>query len=223
MQTNTFSKVLTGTVIAGMMLSSGAYASTIIGSGTVEGSGGLATDITWNDTFPGTATGTVNGLLVTGQVSPILNMTISGSGTIGLGKLAPTAYSSGSVNVEIGTNAANGASVTARSTNGGLKNLSNPTHIINNQSVDEVPDSYTFSSVINATEDSAFNAFAQSANPAPVEVSDTTTSHPIYTSDKPQSVTGVDDFTFTVAAKPDIQTPAGNYNDVVVITVTGNF
>ena len=222
MQTNTFGKILTTTVIAGMTLSSGAYAA-VIGSGTVEGSGSLSTNITWNDTFPGTATGTINGLLVTGQVSPILNMTISGSGTIALGNLSPTAYSSGSVNIEIGTNAANGASVTARSTNGGLKNLSDPTQYINNLTTDEIADSYTFSSVANGTDDSAFAAFAQSANPAPVEVSDSSTSHPIYTSNKPQSVTGVDDFSFTVAAKPDIQTPAGNYSDVVVVTVTGNF
>jgi len=222
MQTNTFGKILTTTVIAGMTLSSGAYAA-VIGSGTVEGSGSLSTNITWNDTFPGTATGTINGLLVTGQVSPILNMTISGSGTIALGNLSPTAYSSGSVNIEIGTNAANGASVTARSTNGGLKNLSDPTQYINNLTTDEIADSYTFSSVANGTDDSAFAAFAQSANPAPVEVSDSSTSHPIYTSNKPQSVTGVDDFSFTIAAKPDIQTPAGNYSDVVVVTVTGNF
>jgi hypothetical protein len=222
MQTNTFGKLLTTTVIVGMTLSSGAYAA-VIGSGTVEGSGSLSTDITWNDTFPGTATGTINGLLVTGQVSPILNMTISGSGTIALGNLSPTAYSSGSVNIEIGTNAANGASVTARSSNGGLKNLSDPTQYINSLTTDEIADSYTFSSVANGTDDSAFSAFTQSSNPAPVEVSDSSTSHPIYTSNKPQSVTGVDDFSFTVAAKPDIQTPAGNYSDVVVVTVTGNF
>lgn len=59
---------------------------------------------------------------------------------------------------------------------------------------------------------------------AAVEVSDNTTAHPIYTSNKPQSLSaGTDDFSFTVAAKPDAQTPAGQYSDVVILTVTGNF
>ncbi len=45
-------------------------------------------------------------------------MVITGSGIIDLGIIDPSTYSSGSVNIEIGTNARNGASVTAKSTNG---------------------------------------------------------------------------------------------------------
>lgn len=89
-----------------------------IGTGTVVGSGGLTAPINWNDTFVGSsASGTINGIVVTARVLPTLNMTISGSGTIALGNLSSSTASTGSVSIEIGTNALNGASVTARSTN----------------------------------------------------------------------------------------------------------
>lgn len=205
-----------------MMITGSAQAATIIGSGTVAGSGALTTDITWNDAFPGTATGTVNGLLVKGRVLPVLNMAISGSGEINFGNLTSATYSSGSVDIEVGTNATNGASVTAKSTNGGMKNASNPTYMLNSLTTDEVADSYRFTSAINATEDSSYAGFTEGASLA-TEVSDNTTSHTLYTSNKPQKLNNVDDFTFTISAKPDIETPAGDYTDVVVVTVTGNF
>jgi hypothetical protein len=222
MHTNT-RKLLSGAVIAGMMLATGVHAATQIGTGSVVGSGALTTSVDWNDTFPGSATGAVNGLLVTATVQPTLNMVISGSGTIALGTLTSSAYSSGSVDIEVGTNATNGASVTARSTNAGLKNVSDPTVFINNLTTDEVADSYKFVSAINAAEDSAYASFSQTAA-LNAEVSDNTTAHTLYTSNKPQALSGSpDDFTFTVSAQPDVQTPAGSYNDVVVVTVTGNF
>ncbi len=37
-----------------------ASAATNIGTGSVVGSGTLTSSVVWNDTFPGTATGTVN-------------------------------------------------------------------------------------------------------------------------------------------------------------------
>jgi len=226
MQTNT-NKLLTGALVAGMILSStgASFAATDIGTGSVVGSGALTSSVVWNDTFPGTATGTVNGIVVKARVKPALNMVITGSGVIDLGTVDPSAYASGSVNIEIGTNAINGASVTAKSTNGGLKNISDPTQFINSvtTAADPVADSYMYSSAIVAAADSAFATFSQSTMAA-VEVNDTTTAHPIYTSNKPQALsTDTDDFSFTVAAKPDAQTPAGEYNDVVVLTVTGNF
>lgn len=223
MRTNT-NKLLSGALIASLALAStGAYAATNIGTGSVVGSGALTSSVVWNDTFPGTATGVVNGLVVKAKVKPSLNMVISGSGVIDLGYLDPTAYSSGSVNIEIGTNAANGASVTAKSTNAGLKNVSDPTQFINSLTADGLADSYQYSSAAVAAPDSAFGTFTQSFMAA-TEVNNTTTAHPIYTSNKPQALSvGTDDFSFTVAAKPDAQTPAGDYNDTVVLTITGNF
>lgn len=108
---------ITLTLSTGSILS-GVYASQI-GTGTVVGSGALTTAINWNDTFIGSsASGTINGILITARVLPILNMTISGSGTLALGNLSSTTASTGTLSIEIGTNAINGASVTAQSTNG---------------------------------------------------------------------------------------------------------
>lgn len=150
-------------------------------------------------------------------------MVIAGSGVIDLGDLTSTAYSSGSVNIEVGTNAVNGSSVTARSTNGGLQNTSNAATYINDLSADEVVDSYRFASALVAPKDSSYAAFTQSSTLS-AEVDNNTTNHILYTSNKPQILSAAtDDFAFTVAAKPSIETPAGNYRDIVVVTVTGNF
>ena len=217
-------KLLTGAISAGMMITTmGSYAATTIGTGSVVGSGALSSAIVWNDTFPGTATGTINGLVIKARINPILNMVVTGSGVIDLGILSDVAASTGSVSVEIGTNAVNGASVTARSTEGGLKNATNATVFINSLTADEVADSYKYLSSIVAADDSSYTSFVQ-ASSLNTEVSDNTTNHILYTSNKPQVLSvGTDDFIFSVAAQPSIETPAGDYSDVVVLTVTGNF
>jgi hypothetical protein len=217
-------KLLAGALAAGMMISSvGTYAATNIGTGSVVGSGALTSSVVWNDTFTtGSATGVVNGLLITAQVTPVLNMTISGSGIIALGNLSSAVASTGSVNIEVGTNAVNGASVTARSTKGGLQNASSASTYINSLTADEVADSYKFLSTLGGTDDSSYASFTETAT-LNTEVSDNTTNHILYTSNKPQQINAINDFAFSVAAKPSIETPAGNYSDLVVITVTGNF
>jgi len=217
-------KLLSGALAAGMMISTSSFAATNIGTGSVVGSGSLSTNVVWDDAFPGAATGTVNGLVVQARVLPILNMVISGSGTIDLGTLTSDDYHSGSVSVEVGTNAANGASVTVRSTNGGLQNTSNSSIYINNLNTDEVADSYKFFATVNSSDDSSYAAFTQSSSiTSGVEVADNTTNHVLYSSTKPQKLDQIDDVVFTVSAKPDIETPAGQYKDVVVVTVSGSF
>ncbi len=217
-------KLLSGALVAGMMISTASYAATTIGTGSVVGSGALSANVVWNDTFPGSATGVVNGLVVKAQVLPVLSMVISGSGIIDLGVLTSAAYSSGSVSLEVGTNAVNGSAITVRSTNGGIQNTSNASIYINNLTTDEVADSYRFTGVVNGTNDSSYAAFAQSsAITAGVEVANNTTEHILYTSNKPQKLNLVDDVVLTVSAKPDIETPAGNYRDIVVVTVSGQF
>lgn len=223
MHTNT-RKLLSGALIAGLTLASQVSAASNIGTGTVVDSGALTTTVVWDDAFPGVATGVVNGLVVQAQVRPVLNMTISGSGVINLGVLTSDTYNSGSVNMEVGTNAANGAAITVRSTNGGLQNASNSSIYINNLTTDEVADSYKFSGAVNTTDDSSYAAFTQTCSiAAGVEVSDSTTNHVLYSSNRPQKLDQVDDVTLTVSAKPDIETPAGRYSDLLVVTVTGNF
>lgn len=223
MHTNT-RRFLSGAIVAGMTLASTVHAATTIGTGSVEGSGALSSAVTWDDTFPGTATGIVNGLAVRARINPTLNMVITGSGIIDLGVLSSASYSTGTVDIEVGTNAVNGASVTARSTKGGLQNVSNSGVYLNNDLLaDEVADSYRFTSAIDQPEDSSYGSFSQTATLA-AEVNDNTTNHVVYTSNKPQALSvGTDDMTFSVSAKPDSQSPAGDYTDVVVVTVTGNF
>jgi hypothetical protein len=193
-----------------------------IGTGTVVSSGGLSSPINWNDTFIGSsASGTINGVIVTGRILPTLNMTISGSGVLSLGNLSSSSSATGTVSIEIGTNALNGASVTARSTNAGMTNSSSGAIVINSLVADGAADSYKFLSVANVT-DSTAPGFAHTAN-LNTEVNSSVTNHTIYTSNRPQPLTGVNDFDFSVVALPNAQTPAGDYSDKVVITVTGNF
>jgi hypothetical protein len=192
----------------------------IIGTGTVQWSGALTTTVNWNDTFPWTASGTVNGILVTARVLPVLNMTISGSGLLNLGNLSSTAYSTGTVNIEVGTNAINGASVSAKSANGGLQNINNSGTLINSLTTDGFADSYRFKSTLGTTDSTAIG-FSQSGS-VDQEVN-TTTPVTIYSSNKPQPLTNVDDFTLAVSAQANAQTVAGDYKDTVVLTVTGNF
>ncbi len=210
--------ITTSTLIGG--IGSIANAS-IIGSGTVQGSGALTTNILWNDVFPGTASGTINGIIVKGRILPTLNMIVSGNGLIDLGNMVSIAASSGSVNIEIGTNAANGASVTAYSASGGMVNTSDAGIVLNNLVADGFADSYKFISSIVTAPDSTAPGFTQSGT-LNTEIN-STTPVTLYTSNKPQNLTGVDDVSFTVSAQPNTQTAAGDYQDKVVVTVTGNF
>ena len=192
-----------------------------IGTGSVVGSGALTTPINWNDTFVGSsASGTINGIVVTARVLPTLNMTVSGSGTLALGNLSSTTASTGTLSIEIGTNAVNGASVTASSTNGGLQNTTSGAIMINSLTADGFADSYRFVTVAGTT-DSTAPGFTQSGS-VNTEVN-STANVTLYTCTRPQPLTGVNDFTFSVSAQPNGQTPAGDYRDVIRITVVGNF
>lgn len=136
--------------------------------------------------------------------------------------LNPSAYSSWSLNIEVGTNAANWVTVSAKSTNAWLLSAS-ASSTINNLTTDWIAESYKFSSSLWATADSSITWYTRSAS-LDTEVNDNSTSHILYTTNKAESSTDVDDFTFTVSAKADAQTPAANdYRDLVSITVVWNF
>lgn len=218
------SRILVGaiTLVAVSASLVGSAFATVIGSGSVVSSGALNSNINWNDTFTaGSASGTINGIVIRGRILPVLNMVISGSGIIDLGNMTSVAAASGSVSIDLGTNALNGASVTAASTNGGMTNNSSGAIVINSLVADGFADSYRFISAIQAATDSTAPGFTQAA--AHNAEINNTTPVTVYTSNKPQNLTGVDDFSLTVSAQPNIQTPAGDYSDKVIITVTGNF
>ena len=155
------------------------------------------------------------------KIQPELSMVITGSGVMDLGTLSSASYSTGTVSVEIGTNAVNGAVVTAKSTKGGLQNMSDSGQVLNSLNADGSVDSYRFTSAIQAITDSTITGFVQAAS-LDAEVN-STAENVLYTSNKPQALNGTDDFTFSVSAKPNAQSPAGNYEDVVALSVVGSF
>jgi len=202
----------------------GAYAATTIGQGTVTGNAALDQNIVWDDTFPGTATWVVSGIIVTANIAPTLNMSISAD-AIALGLLTPGVEASGTVNLEVGTNAVSGVQITARSGSGGLTNTTDNSVQLNDLVVDGIAESYKFSSVHNATDDSDVStyAFEADSNLVALEVNDNTTEHTIYHTNKPENTLGADDVVFTVATTANAQSTAGDYQDEITFTVVGNF
>ncbi len=209
---------------------SGVASASQIGTGSVVGDAGFDAAINWDDSFPGTASGQVTDILIKARVNPTLDMSIS-TGTIDLGILAPTVASNGSLFLEIGTNAVSGVSITARSQSGGLTNTSDSNIQINTLTPAADPvasESYTWASTINGTDDSSFGTYTAvntGANglDAAKEITENATEYNVYTTDKPEATSGVDDVEFVVSATSQAETPAGDYEDYVTFTVTGNF
>lgn len=197
-------------------------AATQIGTGSVVGSGAFDSAVMWNDAFPGTATGTVSNIIIKARVLPSLNMAISAT-EINLGDLEAGVTASGGLFLEIGTNAKSGVSVTARSQSGGLSHTTEAGVQINDLTTDGLAESYTWKSVKNVTEDSSSPSFAATDMATAVEVNNNATEHAIYTTNKGEATNLVDDVEFRVAATSSAETPAGNYEDKVTFTVTGNF
>lgn len=206
----------------------GASYASQIGTGSVDGNPAFDTAINWDDTFPGTASGSVADILIRAVVAPTLNMAISAE-EIDLGVLVAGVASDGSLSIEVGTNAVNGVSITARSQSGGLTNVADNAVQINSLTTDGVDESYTWGSTINAANDSSavgYTAVNTGANglDAAKEITETATEYNVYTTNKPEATSGtIDDVTFDVSVTSEIETPAGEYEDRVTFTVTGNF
>jgi hypothetical protein len=216
-------KVLALVAILGLATTniSSVFAAVQIGTGSVVGSGAFDTAINWDESFPGTASGAVSNIKIKAKVQPTLNMSISAE-EIDLGVLAAGVASTGSLFLEIGTNAKSGVSITARSQSGGLTNTADAAVQINDLTADGVAESYTWASTPNATDDSAAAAFAATGLTV-LEVNDNATEHTVYSTNKPEAVNLVDDVEFVVSATTAAETPAGDYEDYVTFTVTGNF
>lgn len=191
-----------------------------IGTGSVNGSGAYDTTINWNDQYPGTASGTVDGITVTARVLPTLNVTFS-TGTLSLGTLVPDVASTGSLTIEVGTNAVDGVTITARSSSGGLTSLSDPAFQINSLTNDGLAESYRFVSSLGPV-DSTTVGFTSSATLS-TEVNNNSTQHLVYTSNRPQPLAAQNDINFFVEATAETVTPAGDYRDSLNFTITGTF
>jgi hypothetical protein len=216
-------KVLAATAIAALATTQFAnvFAASNIGTGSVTGDISFDTNIIWDDAFPGSATGTVTGIVVKAQVLPTLNMVISDK-EIDLGVLTAGTPSTGTLDIEVGTNAANGVTIRVKSASGGLTNTSDNALQINNALTDGSQENYTFASTANAI-DSTVTGFVTTGDLASTEVVDSSELI-IYDTNKPEISDGTDaDVTFTVSATSNAQTPAGNYQDTLDFTVIGNF
>jgi len=196
---------------------------TNVGTATVTGSGAFDTPIVWNDIFGAgsSASGSVTDIKIKARVLPSLNMEISAE-EIDLGDLVPGVAATGDLDIEIGTNAVSGVSITARSQSAGLTNTADGTIQINDLTTDGVAESYTWGSTPNSTDDSSVATFAATGLTA-LEINDNTTEHTVYSSNKPEATNLVDDVKFNVSTTTSAETPAGLYEDFVTFTVTGNF
>lgn len=199
-----------------------AFAATQIGTGSVTWSGAFNSAIMWNDTIPGSASGTVNWIIVTAKVLPTLSMVVS-TGAINLGTLTSAAYATWSLDIEVWTNASNWVTVTAKSWTGWLRSTSVAGSIINSLSADGITESYKFTSALSWASDSSVAWYTRSWALS-TEITDNTTSYTLYSTNKPEASSWSSDVTFYVSAKVDDQTPAAlNYTDTVSLTVTWNF
>ena len=200
---------------------------TQIGTGSVTGDASFDAVINWDDTYTAnSASGSVSNIIVTATVLPTLNMTIS-TWTIDLGTLTPGVASNGSLGIEIGTNAANGVTITARSGSGGLTNTADSnTKIQDNQDAgfdDGVDESYTFTATAG-THDSNTAGYVQSSDYAAAEVNNDTSEYTIYSTNKGEAEDNTNaDVAFTVEATTVAETAAWDYQDNITFTVTGNF
>ena len=199
------------------------YAATQIGTGSVNGDSSFDTAVIWDDNLPGSAVASVEGIKVTAQVLPTLNMTIS-TGLIDLGILIADTETTGTLDIEVSTNAADGVVITAKSGSGGLTNTTDNALQINNSTADGVVDSYKYSSVAN-TDDSTITGFiAGTGNLPAIEIINNSDEHIIYSTNKPEQDDATDaDLTFSVSATSNAQTAAGNYEDTITFTISGNF
>ena len=166
---------------------------------------------------------TDNTLTVTGIVLPILKFELEATSK-DFGTLT-TSYGAISTGVEIGTNAVNGVTVTAQSTNGGLTSAT-ASHTIGlwtNDALYTANESYQFQSVLWTTDSTSGATIAGLSYTTINTASQTVT---VYTADKPQNfdTAGGYDTDFGAQIRIAESTPAAtDYSDTIIFTATGNF
>lgn len=208
----TFKKTLAWIGLFSMLAMNVAMAAQI-GTGTITGGTSTGIELTWT-----TATWVLTPVVVTASVDPVLNMTVS-TGGLALGTL-DTVGKSANLAMELGTNATNWLFVIASSANGWLTS-NTASGIINSELTDGVQESYTFAS--SKTQDSTVSDFASSAV-STTEITTWAKTATVYTTNRPEITSGLNDVTFTVSAKSAEQTAAASdYSDTITFTVVGSF
>jgi len=216
----TLKKVLALLALATMLANNigSTFAATDIGD--INITGWSSTNVFWDDALPGSGSGTSADVTISARVVPTLTMTIS-TGVIDLGDLSTSNYITGSLDIEIGTNARNWVIVSVISNSGWLTNVDDNAIQVNNLVTDGIVESYRFDSSILAAIDSSVAGFGSTANLS-TEIN-STASNVVYSSNKAEADNGVDDFRFKISSKIDAQTPSGTYGDTVSFVVTWSF
>lgn len=216
-------KALALVATSAILLNSGIASAKEIGEIRVLDDASKNTKIEWNEQFPVTGiSGSVGEIKVRAIIEPQIRMDISDKelnfGVLNIGEKAEK-----SLTIEVGTNAKDGVNLTVASTNAGMQNKADAgVKISSDASVDGMADSYTFKSVAGAT-DSTVAGFAATVL-SETEITDTT-ARSIYKTNKPEAFSDgtPNDLTFTVWVEANAQTPAGEYEDLLTFTITGNF
>ena len=165
---------------------------------------------------------TDSNLTVTGIVLPVLQFELEATSK-DFGVLT-TSYGAVSTGVEVGTNAVNWVTVTAKSINGGL-NSAAVGHTIGLTGNDTLysNESYQFQSQVGTT-DSVSGASIAGVVYTTVNTANQVVT--VYTADKPQNfdTAGGYDTDFGAQIRIAASTPAAtDYSDTIVFTATGNF
>ncbi len=171
--------------------------------------------------------GTDNRITVSAKVDPVLKFGIETSSLTFANPLSTTISSSPATGLELGTNAINGVTVVATSTNWSLLD-SVSWHKINGSANDALysAEDYQFESTVSLSPDST--AWATITWLAATTVDDatmgTTNVKTVYSANAPQNYsTASYDTSFKLNSKIAESTPAWNYGDTITFTITGNF
>jgi hypothetical protein len=163
-----------------------------------------------------------NELTVTGAVLPVLKFAIEDADRAMWFGILTSTYTWVTTGLEVGTNAVNWLTITAKSTNWGL-NSSNASHTIGLSGNDALysDENYQFKTVTWA-HDSVSDATITKIDFTTVNDTSAIT---VYTADKPQNFNITNyDVDFTAQIKIAESTPAAtDYTDNIIFTVTGNF
>jgi len=215
-------KIVAAAALATMLATTinGASA-TDIGTGTVTGNSALDQTIVWDDTFgiAGNAEAIVTGIKVTATVAPTMNVSFSAD-EIALGLLTPGQESTGTLNIEVWTNASAGTLITLRSANGWLKHTQNWELINSDENDDE---SYRFEGTAVLDTVTVTGITKTGLSNVDVNTDNITTEHQLYLSNKAEIAENNDDIVLTVGAKAIATTSAWDYDDTLTFTITGNF
>lgn len=180
-------------------------------------------DLTSGINVAGNSASGSTGVTVSATVLPTLSMQLS-TNSLALGDLpTTTSYTGSTINLEFGTNAANGLVATVDSANGGLKSTTLTGYTIGDTTnVGVGNESYQIITA-TGTSDVVLGGAASvggTHNVTPLAK----TGLAVYSTNKPEQADLVADAVVTVQARADTATPAANdYADSLTFTVTATF